>query len=60
MFRTADPTRRIPTYLQTNTKENIIWQLKLTALILLGFTVWDKLEMDGHVEAFKNRRSNKK
>lgn len=32
-FKTADPSRRVPTYLQAHTKENLVWQLKLTALL---------------------------
>lgn len=46
-FKTADPTRRIPTYLQAHTKENMVWQLKLTALffVYIGLAeVWDRYQ----------------
>lgn len=33
-FKVADPTRRMPVYLQAHTKENLVWQLKLTAVIV--------------------------
>lgn len=36
MFKSADPTRRVPVYLQAYTKENVVWQLKLTAVFLAG------------------------
>ena len=45
MFKPADPTRRIPVYLQAYTKENVIWQLKLTAVFLAGMYVWDYAQM---------------
>jgi hypothetical protein len=35
-FKTADPSRRIPVWLQNGTKENLVWQLKLTALYVAG------------------------
>lgn len=44
MFRPADRNRRLPAYLQPHTKENIIWQLQLTALIILGGMVWDEYQ----------------
>lgn len=44
MFRAADPTRRTPTYLQAYTRENAIWQLKLTGIILLGLYLWGEYE----------------
>ena len=43
-FRTADPARRLPVYLQNGTKENLIWQLKLTALWFLGTYIWSKYQ----------------
>jgi len=42
MFKAADPTRRLPVYLQNGTKENIIWQFKLLGVYLLGAYTWDK------------------
>ncbi len=33
-FKSADPSRRTPTWLQNGTKENIIWQLKMTVLVV--------------------------
>ena len=43
-FKHADPSRKIPTYLQMNTVENVKWQLKLTAVLfvyLLGRDWWE-------------------
>lgn len=51
MFKSADPTRRVPTYLQANTKENLVWQLKLS-LVLFGVI--------GVIEAVDQYRFNKK
>lgn len=34
MFKPADPSKRRPAYLQSHTKENAIWQLKLLPLAL--------------------------
>jgi hypothetical protein len=50
-FRHADPTRRIPTYLQAHTVENLVWQLKLTAVLIAGYVVY---------ETVKDRRNQKK
>lgn len=41
MFKPADPTRRIPTWLQNGTKENVIWQFKMMALVVAGAFVKD-------------------
>lgn len=41
MFRPADPTRRLPVYLQAYTKENAIWQFKLIAAYFLAYTVYE-------------------
>lgn len=41
MFKHADPSRRTPTYLQANTKENVVWQLKLLPVLLLGIFARD-------------------
>lgn len=41
MFRTADTTRRTPVYLQAHTKENLIWQLKMTVLMFVGIGLKD-------------------
>ena len=58
-FRTADPSRRIPTYLQANTKENIVWQLKLTGLLfvyILGRGVYDEWQWRRKLKKYKNVR----
>ena len=44
MFKPADPTRRTPVWLQNGTRENIVWQLKVTGLVLLYFWAKDKLD----------------
>lgn len=44
MFKPADPTRRMPSWLQNHTKENFIWQLAMTAVVLGGFAVKDKYD----------------
>jgi len=38
-FKHADPSRRTPTYLQANTQENVIWQLKLLGLLFVWIGV---------------------
>lgn len=43
-FRPADPARRIPVYLQNKTKENFIWQLKLTGVMFIALWFWSKYE----------------
>ena len=40
-FKEADPTRRTPVYLQNHTKENFVWQLKLTGVLLIGMWGYD-------------------
>lgn len=44
MFKTLETkwNARTPVYLHNGTKENIIFQLTLTAIIILGFTVKDR------------------
>jgi hypothetical protein len=46
MFKTLEAkwNARTPVYLHNGTKENLIFQLALTILIILGFTVKDKIE----------------
>lgn len=44
MFKSADPSSRIPAVLQANTKENIIFQLSLAAVFVGGMMVKDVLE----------------
>jgi hypothetical protein len=43
MFKPANPDLRRPAYLQAHTKENMIWQLKLSGLLLIGFILADKV-----------------
>lgn len=43
-FKTADPSRRIPVWLQNGTKENLVWQLKLTALYVAGTYAYGKYD----------------
>lgn len=44
IFKPADPTRRIPTYLQAYTKENYIWQLKMAVLVIVAMEVKERIE----------------
>lgn len=44
MFKHADPTRRMPTYLQAHTVENLVWQLKLTGVLLVGIIVYETIQ----------------
>ncbi len=53
IFRTADPTRRTPTWLQARTKENFVWQLKVSAigmLLLLAYDWWTTRRYDQEIE----------
>lgn len=56
MFRPADPSRRIPVYLQAYTKENFIWQLKLTGLLFAGTYAWACIEAKREEKKRKNLR----
>lgn len=40
-MRRADPSRRLPTYLQPRTLENLVWQLKLLPVVFAGVLVYD-------------------
>lgn len=40
-FKEADTTRRTPVYLQNHIKENFVWQLKLTGVMLVGLWVYE-------------------
>ena len=35
---------RTPEYLHPRTKANVIWQLKITAVMLVGFVVYDEVQ----------------
>lgn len=48
MFRAADPSRRLPVWLQNGTKENVIWQIKLAGVYLVF--VWIKAWWDDRQE----------
>ena len=59
---------RTPVWLHNRTKENLIFQLIATALLLVGFVAYDEYtyrrdypEAAGRLKAYrKNRRRNKK
>lgn len=53
-FKTADPTRRIPTYLQAHTKENLIWQLKLTAVLMVAMEAYNWYDERKFQQKMKN------
>lgn len=42
MFRTADPSRRTPVWLQSHTKENIIWQFAMSVVLFVGMEARDR------------------
>lgn len=44
MFKHADPSRRLPMYLQPNTVENVTWQLKLLGVYIAGMMVYSYIE----------------
>ena len=44
MFKTADPTRRVPTFLQAYTKENFVFQLTAATLLIVGCAVKDEIQ----------------
>lgn len=44
IFKPADTSRRLPTYLQAHTKENFIWQLKMAVLFIVAREVKEKIE----------------
>lgn len=41
-FNQADPSSRLPGYLQNGTTENIVWQFKLLAVFMVGTFVWEE------------------
>ena len=53
-WKTADPSRRIPVYLQAHTKENFIWQLKMTVVVTAGLMAYTYIEDE--IEERKRRR----
>lgn len=56
-FKHADPTRRIPTYLQPYTQENMVWQLKLSALLfvfILGKGAYDEWQWRKKMKKYKS------
>lgn len=54
MFKPANPNSRIPAILQKNTKENIIFQLALTAVFIGGMILKDRAEQRRWEEYCKN------
>ena len=44
IFKPADASRRVPTYLQAHTKENFIWQLKMSVLLIAGLEIKNRIE----------------
>lgn len=51
MFKTYNPSSRLPIYLQNGTKENIAFQLIATAIFVGGYVAW---------ESYKERREAKR
>lgn len=43
-WKPVNPDRRLPGYLQAHTKENLVWQLKLTAVFLVVMIAVDKIQ----------------
>ncbi len=46
MFKTLEAkwNSHTPAYLHPYTKENLIWQLKLSAVLFVGMVAWDAYE----------------
>jgi hypothetical protein len=58
LFKDADPTRRTPVYLQSHTKENMIWQFKLLGVFLVVMTAWDRYNEYKDRKALENLNKN--
>ena len=58
-FKNADPTRRMPVWLQNGTKENVVWQLKLTGLMIAGFWIYDLYEQHKYRKEFKKNKQHR-
>jgi hypothetical protein len=58
MFRHADPTRRLPVYLQPYTAENLVWQLKLTAVLMAGILVYEVVQDRRRQNRYANLEEN--
>jgi hypothetical protein len=43
-WKPVNPDSRLPGYLQNHTKENAIWQLKLTAVFIAGMWIYDYVQ----------------
>lgn len=44
LFRPANPDLRRPAWLQSHTKENIIWQLLMVIPVCAGITAWGEYQ----------------
>lgn len=60
MFKRIDTAwkSRTPTYLHNGTKENLIWQLKLTAVLVAGMWAYGWYEDRQEQKKYKNLKSN--
>lgn len=60
MFRTPNPNLRRPAYLQSHTKENILFQLMLIPFALAAQVLWDRRQDQKFERAQDNLYSNDK
>lgn len=51
MFKPADPTKRRPAWLQSHTKENLIWQIAMIPVIIILSELWDRYQDRKMLEA---------
>lgn len=58
MFKSADPSSRIPAVLQANTKENLVFQLALAAVFVGGMMVKDVLEERREIKRLEQAATN--
>lgn len=54
-WKPVNPDSRLPGYLQNHTKENMIWQLKLTGLMIAGIWIWEYVSEKREAKARKAR-----
>lgn len=58
MFKSADPSSRIPAVLQANTKENLVFQLALASVFVGGMMVKDVLEERREIKRLEQAATN--
>lgn len=54
IFKPADPSRRMPVWLQAYTKENFIWQIKLAVVYLVGIYAHERVLLEIDKKKYQN------